>query len=58
MQELWRLSGIAMYVKFAYKYEGFVDSLNDTFIEEISELLLSATTNEWKRSTSKNYLQS
>jgi hypothetical protein len=44
MEELWRLSDTAMYAKVVYKYEGFVDVLNDTFIEEISELLLSATT--------------
>ena len=51
MEELWRLPGIAMYAKLAYKYEGFVDVLNGTFIEEISELLLSATTTGAKGKT-------
>jgi hypothetical protein len=51
MEELWRLPGIAMYVKLAYKYEGFVDVLNGTFIEEISELLLSATISSAKGKT-------
>jgi hypothetical protein len=40
-----------MYAKLAYKYEGFVDVLNGTFIEEISELLLSATTTGAKGKT-------
>jgi hypothetical protein len=51
MEELWRLPVIALYAKIAYKYEGFVDVLNGTFIEEISELLLSATTTSAKGKT-------
>jgi len=60
VEELWRLSGIAMFAKLAYKVEGFVDVLNGTFIDEITDLLRSATawrvkeslfsewTTEWK----------
>jgi hypothetical protein len=43
VEELWRLSGIPMFAKLAYKFEGFVDVLNGTFIEEITDLLESAT---------------
>jgi hypothetical protein len=48
MEELWRLPVITMYAKLAYKYEGFVDVLNGTFMEEISGVLLSATTSSAK----------
>jgi hypothetical protein len=43
VDELWRLPGIAMFAKLACKFEGFVDVLNGTFIEEIADLLQSAT---------------
>ena len=32
-----------MFAKLVYKFEGFVDVLNGTFIEEIVDLLESAT---------------
>ena len=43
VEELWRLPGITMFAKLDYKFEGFVDVLNGTFIEEIADLLESAT---------------
>ncbi len=48
VEELWRLPGIAMSAKLAYKFEGFVDVLNGTFIEEIADLLESATAPDGK----------
>ena len=41
VSELWRLPGISMFAKIAYKFEGFVDFFNGTFIEEITDLLES-----------------
>ncbi len=50
VEELWRLSGIAMFAKLACKVEGVVDVLNGTFIEEITDLLRSATARRAKES--------
>ncbi len=43
METLKTLPGILMYSKLAYKFEVMTDVLNGTFVEEMSDLLGSAT---------------
>jgi hypothetical protein len=45
----WLISAVLMYGRLAYKFEGMTDMINGAFMEDISELLNSATGDQRRR---------
>ncbi len=47
----WQIPAVHMYGRLAYKFEGMTDMINGAFMEDLSELLNSATGEERRRKT-------
>ncbi len=43
----WLMPAVHMYGRLAYKFEGMTDMINGAFMEDLSELLNSATGDQW-----------
>ena len=48
----WLMSAVHMYGRLAYKFEGMTDMINGAFMEDLSELLNSATGDPRRRKSS------
>ena len=47
----WQIPAVHMYGRLAYKFEGMTDMINGAFMEDLSELLNSATGDQRRRKT-------
>jgi hypothetical protein len=47
----WQIPAVFMYGRLAYKFEGMTDMINGAFMEDLSELLNSATGDQRRRKT-------
>jgi hypothetical protein len=47
----WQIPAVHMYGRLAYKFEGMTDMINSTFMEDLPELLNSATGDQRRRKT-------
>jgi len=47
----WQIPGVHMYGRLAYTFEGMADMINGAFMEDLSELLNSATGDQRRRKT-------
>jgi hypothetical protein len=53
----WQIPAVHMYGRLAYKFEGTTDMINGNFMENLSELLNSATGDQRRRKTSASLPQ-
>ena len=49
--QAWQIPAVHMYGRLAYKFEGMTDMINGVFMEDLSELLNSATGYQRRRKT-------
>jgi hypothetical protein len=49
--QFWQIPAVHMYGRLAYKFEGMTDMINGAFMEDLSELLNSATGDQCRRKT-------